>query len=321
MPNLTVNCEELLFHKILFDYGNSVIHYITIIPLTICIVVFTRIVINSESGNNSQMFRYFLVKSIFDLISLLSIIPMTGYFCDGCGESYLWNVWYIWIFYYSYFVSVSLSNCMEIFGTLDCYLMIRNKITRLMTLKSFYSILVTFLLVHLIANIHYVLMFEIIISNENKTSYKIGKSDYYGTDYYNILNYAELIYREIVPVIILLILNGLTLCELRKVSLRKRTLMKQNNSQQLNGTAIREVEMNKVKLIFFTSFSFTILRLPYVIYEIFHEEDTFWKCYYFPLCIKLYDLSFAIQIVNYYLFNKKFRNHLKMTLQLKRINN
>jgi hypothetical protein len=294
--------------------------------ITFCIIVFIRIIVNSKNEKKSQMFKYFLCKSIFDLLVFLTVIIDIGYYCNNCGTNYAWQLWFVWIYFYAYTVFVSISNLMEIAATIDCYLLVENKLQILMEKKFFVSFLIFSIVFNVIINIHYYFIFKIVENsdeNSNKTTFTVIDSmNYIEKSYFPIINYSILAYREILPLTILIIINILILLTFRKVSARKKKM--QGNATTgtvISNAAIRiqRAEKNKLKLIFIVSFSYVVLRMPFTIYQVpFHGRNLFWECYYYPATIRLYDLSFFIQIFNYYFFNNKFKKYFLLTIKFQR---
>jgi hypothetical protein len=310
-----VNCENFLNYQILINHGIYIFIYGTIIATLVCIVVFTAIVSNNStttaSNNKGQMFNYFLVKSISDLIMYLSLIPEYLYIKDTYGsKSYLWQIWYIWFYRYIYNTSISFSNYMEIAAAIDCYLMIKNKLKFLITKRTFYIVLVSSLLINMSMNVYYIFRYEIIsdVYLVNQTSiqlYKIESSNFSMTTYSKAIHYISMIHREIIPLIILSVMNVFILLLLKVAAARKKQT--QRTSQRYIGTAIYNAQINKIKMILIISFSYIILRLPQAYYVLKPRNSIFWNCFYFSISVRMYDSSFLIQFFNYYFFNKTFK--------------
>jgi hypothetical protein len=174
-----LNCQHFLYFKIVFDIVSKILQYGSISELTLCIIVFFRIVINSKKERKSQMFKYFLCKSIFDLFVFLAVIIEIRYYCENCGTTYAWQLWYIYIYYYAYTAFISISNIMEIAATVDCYLIVENKFQFLMKNKVFNGILIISIILNIFINVHYIFIFKIVeINNEetNVTTYTVVNS-------------------------------------------------------------------------------------------------------------------------------------------------
>jgi hypothetical protein len=309
-----VDCYQYLLFKILMYYGTWIFIYGTIITTTLCIIIFTRIVLSNSAtmtrndNSRSQMFLYFLVKSISDLIAFLCLVP--EYFYISFEErSYWWQMWYIWFYKYLLYSTISFSNYMEIAATLDCYLMLKNKYKFLLTKKIFYTVIAVNIAMTLLIEMYQIFTYEIVINdsfnNNTFKSYQINPSNFSQTAYYDTLNYVSVMYREIMPLAILSIINVFILLLIKETSNRKK--MTQGYQRNV-GIAIHNAEMNKIKMILIISFSYIILRLPHMFYQLKPKRiGTFWDCFYFPISIRFYDFSFLIQLFNYYFFNKTFR--------------
>jgi hypothetical protein len=313
-----MNCDSILFYQILSNYGNRLVPCGTIITSIICIIVFARINDSSRNDNRkSQMFKYFLMKSVYDLTANIYVLFEILNYIHDYSHTYLWGLWFIWLYNYLFYLSVSLSNCMEVAATFDCYSMISNKFKFLLNKKSFYVFLIVTGIVNALLNVHYLFIYEIVRGADlslNKTGYSYVFTNYTTKSYFNSIQYTILIWRDVITLVLLLTLNCLILFALRNISKRKKILRKNNTALNI-ANEMRNAELNKVKFILIISFSFIILRMPDSIYQIpFHDDNTFWECYYKPMYIILYDLSFLIQIFNYYFFNKKFKNYFNSTL-------
>jgi hypothetical protein len=320
-----LECQDLVYFKIMFDYLAKLLQYGSIIGLTFCIIVFSRIVENSKNENKGQMFKYFLSKSVFDILVFLTVILDSAYYCNNCGTNYVWQLWYIWIYYYAYTVFVSISNLMEIAATIDCYLLVTNKFKFLLEKRIFVGFLLSSIVFNVIINVHYYFIFKIVENSDgtlNRTTFTVIDSmDYIRKSYFPIINFSILAYRELLPLLILIVINILIMLTFKKVSARKRQM--QGRATTLSNAEIRiqRAEKNKLKLIFIVSFSYILLRMPFTIYQVpFHGRNMFWECYYFPTSIRLYDLSFFIQIFNYYFFNNKFKKYFLLTIKLRKDN-
>jgi hypothetical protein len=320
-----LDCQDLLYFKIVFDIGSKILQYGSILGLTFCIIVFFRIIINSKKEPKSQMFKYFLCKSIFDLLVFVTVIIDIGYYCENCGTTYVWQLWYIWIYYYAYTAFVSISNIMEIAATVDCYLIVENKFQFMMKNKVFNGVLIISIILNIFINVHYIFIFKIVeINNEetNSTTYTVVDSmEYIEASFFPFINYSILIYRELLPLLILIIFNILILLAFKKVSARKKQM--QTNSGTVSNATLRiqKAEKNKLKLIFTVSFSYVILRMPFTVYQVpFHGRNFFWDCYYFPASLRLYDFSFFIQVFNYIFFNHKFKRFFLLTIKFQKYN-
>jgi hypothetical protein len=321
-----IECSDILFYKIIFVYGGKVTYYGTVLTTFICTIVFTIIVYSSsnKSDNKSQMYKYFLMRSLFDCIAYVITLPEVDYYNGNNSDTYAWQVWFIWIYYYSFYVAVSVSNYMEVAATLDCYLLVKNKFLFLLKNQTFCIVFAVLLVFNILINIHYTLMFDIVenglmvngtLINSSITS---ERSSYTLKSFFSGVNTSLSVYREILPLIFLLILNAFILAFIKEATVRKKRVQTVNNSTN----QIQKAETNKIKMIVAVSLSYIILRTPFAFYDMaLHPSTTFWECYYFAAAIRLYDVSFGIQIFIYYSFNKKFKNCLITTLRLNRITN
>jgi hypothetical protein len=326
-----IDCESVLYYKIIFVYGGRVTYYTTVTATLICTIVFGRLLVYNakrRNDNKSQMYKYFFVRSILDFIAYVTTLPEVDYYngINNINGSFMWQLWLVWIYYYLFYIVVSVSNYMEVAATLDCYLMIKNKLLFLLTSKTFNIILIILTVFNIVLNIHFIFMFNIIQNNgtinETTIGYTTVDSNYVEKSYYNGINTFISIYREVLPLLFLLVLNFFILKVLKEASARKKRLQNNNNNtaSSSSNSNIKQAELNKIKMILAVSFSYIVLRVPFAIHEMaLNPKNLFWECYYYSTSIRLYDISFGIQIFIYYLFNKKFRDCLLMTLKLKSI--
>jgi hypothetical protein len=334
-PTVFSICRSTLFYEIVFVYLVRIIEISTIMTSLISVIIFRKIIKNEPSGRG-QMFKYYMVESIFELLLFLVIVFEVGYHCKGCGRSYEWKVWYVWFYIYSYYAIVTMCSYLEVAAQFDCYIMINNKLKWCQTKKFFISILIFLILFGFIPNSQMIFVFNIIEIKQNFTEKRIffvGISDYYFTDLYNILSYTLTIIREIVPLILLLILNTLVLRTLRKVVKRKRVLLQRsinNNTSTItanenirNGSRIaNDAEINKLKMILFISLDYLILKTPLAINLLpFRQTPKFinniyWHCYFFQSAYTLYFFSYFLKFFIYYHFNKKYREYFNSVFKL-----
>jgi hypothetical protein len=309
------NCAEMFFVNIFLDQLQKAIQISASATCVICIIIFYKIVIN-ERTIKGQMYKYFLIKSVNDLLFILIQISDIIYFCHKCGRHLLDQIWYIIV--YNYFVQIlsSLSAFFEVAASFDCYLTINDKFKFLFTKNSFYTTILIAILFNFILSVDYILIFErinfnLLFPNETKTStsviYGIKYSNYYYTKIHKVLNYIVDINRDLLPVFALFIINILILLKLRDISKRRETVFKQSKAQI---SRIHKAEINKIKMILVISFSYILTRLPYMIYLLpIHGFNIFWECYYLMSVKALYHLSFLIQIIFHYFFNKTFQKY------------
>jgi hypothetical protein len=317
-----INCNDLLFFRIIFVYGGKVTYYGTVLTTLLCTFTFTIIVYRSNSNNSekSQMYKYFLVRSFFDFLVYVSTLPEVEYY-NTKQHSYAWQIWFIWIYLYFFYIFVSVSNYLDVAATLDCYFLVKNKFLFFLKKKTFFIVLTVLMVINIVFNIHFLLIYDIIKNDtfKNSSTWILKRSDYGTRPFYLGLNTLISIYREVLPLILLLIINLFILLFIKETSARKRRI--QTNSNR-TATNIENAKMNKIKMIIAVSLSYLILRTPFLINEMsLHSKTIFWECYYYSVAIRLYDTSFGIQIFIYFSFNKKFRNCLVNTFKLNKIFN
>jgi hypothetical protein len=312
-------CKDTLFYEIVFIYINRTISVSAILTSLISILIFMRIIKREPTGNG-QMFKYLIAVSIFELFLFLIIIFEIGYHCQGCGKSLGWKVWYVWFQVYFYFSFITIANYLEVFATLDCFLMINNKLVCLLTKTVFVIILLFLIVFSFISYFHNIFVFKFIKVNQfnNETSvYSVGITDYFNTDLFKGLAFSLTFIREVLPLFLLLLLNILIFITLRNVVEHKKRLETFSNSNSNNNNNnIRhaiQAEISKLKMIFSVSFCYIIFRTPLAVYLLpIHGTGYFSECYFFRTSYVFYNFSYIIKFFIYYFFNKKFRKYLNV---------
>jgi hypothetical protein len=281
-----------------------------------------------------------MVAAIVDLFYFLSIIFLIGYECEGCGNSYGWQIWYNWIYFYFSLSNMTVSNYLEVAATFDCYLMINNRLKCLQTNKFFKGMVPLLIIMGFSINFHNVFTFRI---NESKnifispiTNVTINTSIYYSTvtsyfftNLYNVMNNVTIFIRELLPIVILIILNVLTLLTLRKVMKKKYRLQnKTNNSNTTANTTTfsstrssgdnntnrmtSQAEINKLKMIIIICSNYILLRIPFAVEMSTNNiKNSIWFCEFFQISFLFYNFSYFMKFIIFFIFNKHFKKHLK----------
>jgi hypothetical protein len=311
------SCVSSLTYTIVINYLDRVILYSGTINTIVCIAVWAKIVKTDSSANNSQMFRYLLLKSIIDVLIFLIRASEVIYFSEilHINQTLIMKIWFLWFYLYAQSVFVITSGMLEVIATFTCYIAISNKLEILKTKLSFYMISLTIILSASLFNI-YILFSENIVRDESlngTNSYSLNETNFYRTNFYENLQHINRILKDIVPLIGLVIFNTLIFVILHKTSKNKKVLLSNKPiTGQIVSTALH-AEVNKFKMILLVSLNYIIFRLPYVVLRLrSRKRDNEVECYYHIFSIFLYDFSFYLPIFFYYSFNKKFEKYLKL---------
>jgi hypothetical protein len=296
--NVTIKecMSESLFWKIIGYYLHVTIDIVGSIFNLLCIIIFIKIVKN-ESRLNSNMFNYLLLKSFLDFLTSFFDIPQAFYVFSNStfNTSYVIQIWRKYYFYYFSNVFALSSSICEIAASLDCLLLISNNFSYFKKKIVFYVFTVVLNVFSVLFFIPAIFRYEIF---KNESSYTIVPTKFKSSTfirYYWILNY---ILRDYLTLAILLILNILILVALNRSTQRRKKL----KSSQMVQMATR-AENSKIKMILFSSLFF-LMRIPTVYYN--YAYASVGNCFEYIVGV-LYISSYALPIVTYILFNKKFK--------------
>lgn len=277
----------------------------------ICIVVFIKIVKRETVSNNSNLFKYLLMKAFCDFIYFLMIIPeiIYNHKDQTYDTSYLLQIWFKWIDEYLINIFELLSVFFEIAATFDCYLLISQRLKCFINKLTFYLFSIITIIFCTLYYIPFIIGVDIKSknitindSNANEIIYYYEYNDFESSDfsYYHLFIHSLL--RDILPIFILIILNVLILLFLYKTKKNKRNFANKNSSSIISA---RRAENNKIKMIIFISLLY-LLHFPMILKNFGFLNNIY-------LCLIFFQISYAISIVSYILFNKTFR---KYTFQL-----
>jgi hypothetical protein len=329
------NCAHNLF-KDVFKYLGRVIEFGTIVTSILSIIVFWRIIRNELI--RGQMFKHLMVAAIVELFYFINSVAIIGFECEGCGNSYAWQIWFNWIYYYLNICNMTASNYFEVAAAFDCYIMITNKLKCFQTDKSFKIIVSIFLIFSFALNFYSILGFEMIKENvsinvnnftiESIIYYTIATSFFF-TKTFGILNKFAIVSREILPIVFLIILNVLIMLTLRRVMKNKHQLHegRNNTNHETNNnntipSAIRtnrsttQAEINKLKMVIIICFNYILLRIPFVVNMTPNFNGTIWFCQFYQSSLVFYNLSYFMKFIIFFCFNKHFKKHFKSIFKL-----
>ena len=122
---------------IISTYVNTAISVVGLITNSICIVVFTMIIMG-EKSLPGQMFKYLLFKAIYDTAQFWIQVFAPLYFCPTCStyETYGSQLWYVWFYYYAENLFELASGFLEVAATFDCLITVKQMFPRLKTNRA-----------------------------------------------------------------------------------------------------------------------------------------------------------------------------------------
>jgi hypothetical protein len=296
--NSTSKCISL-------DDSERVLFIIGIITNSICIFVFSIIIIKQHQQQHGNMFKYLLLKSIVDL--LFSFINILDYFnvCQSSNELICVLV-HIWVFKYLQITIATLSIVFEVAATVDCYININRKLLCCQNNQFFYSFSILTIILLFLFYLVYPLSFVVV--KLNLDYYKIEKSKF-GMFFYH-LNPAFLdsLLRDFVLFIILVVLNLLILISLMKATQHRRLILVSNSNNNTSMlTSSQKAERRKMIMILATGSNYMIGHFPNFIWYFLQS--------YFnipPNCNIIFvdfflNLSYVDGIFLYFFFNNIFK--------------
>jgi hypothetical protein len=319
MENLTINSTSItvkydILSVILGFYVQTVMTYAGALLNFICILIFIEIV-RYEHSNQGNLYKYLLVKSILDCLFCVQTIPQMFYYrADfSTNKSRGMQYWFKYNFYYFYPVLSLASVWFEVAASIDCLLLIARKFQWHKTLFCFWSVTVSLIVACLIFYIPTLFWFEIERYEDGGYYSKVTK---FGLTRLMTYHYVLIhsILRDIIPAIISIFLNSMIVYYIREVKVRRQNMEIQHSVTINHQTSTmvkkaQKAEKNKIKMIFFTSFTH-FFHLPGIIYNmnLFNVRS---NNFLTQLCILSVSFSYFVPIVSYSAFNKNFSKYIK----------
>jgi hypothetical protein len=300
--------SQLLKQLVSYYLPNGVYMFGSILNL-ICILCFIKI-IRDERSNSSNMFKFFLLKSMSDFTFCFLFIPHIIYNYPASSMLKKSLPLVIWLYFFNRYIAFAakiMSVFFELAASFDCLFFISQKLGALRTKRSFYIISIVIIVFCLTFSVISLLFrrIESEFSTEyNTTFYKTVKTQIYNTDLYDIYYMSNSIIRDIMPLILLILINIMVLIELKKATKRRQRLLTSKKRSLSTLKIARNVENNKIRMIVFTSLNH-LLHIPIILYN---TRAVSGVCSVVDsLFVLLYETSYAIPFFSFILFNKIFR--------------
>jgi hypothetical protein len=300
--NETANNSCIIAYK----YANYIILPTGILLNLICIIIFTEI-IKSESPNQQQcnLFRYLLLKSIYDCLYPILLLPEFNYFRADEVSSVSTFKMQLWNLYSKKFLThicTTLSLFLEICASFDCLLMITQYLRKLRSRFCFKLSVVLSFVCFILYYLPIFLSYKIVVAvheHRHSNDTVLYRCDFTGNKYLKVYKDLDIVLRDLVSISFLVGLNLLILIAIKQTSERKKRIQ----GQHFDGanSLSHRAEMNKVKMILFTS-SIYLLHLPNLIGNFIDEN--YCNNLIFKISIRL---SYAISFFSYLFFNKNFK--------------
>jgi hypothetical protein len=298
---------------------NSIYFYTEYTTLTvgilfnlISIVIFNKIIKN-EQQNRGHLYKYFLIKSFADLGVLAVSLPEMFYFplnSPDSNDSYGMQIWYIYFYYYFFNIFAYLSSFCEAAASFDCLMLVYGKYTFYKSKCFFVCSIGGVFGFSLIFLAPIVFLFKIDL-NEESRSYSIKYMEYKNNFHliYRIVYYSV---RDLIPLIVLFIFNTSILVILKRITTSRQQVL---TSADPSIRRSRSAEKNKLKMILFTSLSYTFHFPILIVYTgIVPLPLTVFFVRFFNFLLLL---PYVVSFFSYISFNTHFRRYFYRILSMK----
>jgi hypothetical protein len=299
-------------------YLQTVMIYAGAVLNFICILIFI-IIIRNEQYDQGNLFKYLLVKSVFDFLFFLQNIPQMFYYrVDfSVNDSYGMQYWFIYCFYFLYPLTSQLSVWFEIAASIDCLCLVARKFQWHKTTRCFWKVTLSMIGISIIYYSPLLFWYKI-EKNESGNGYRpvIKHINEFLFLLFYYLSFIHIIFRDVLPLFVSIILNLMILFYIRRLTIAHKNM----NSSVINNTSImvkrlQKVERNNMKMMLFTSF-IHVFHIPVIIYNLnaFNVKS---KHFLSMLCILSINFSYFIPIISYIKFNTTFRRYISIMLGYK----
>jgi hypothetical protein len=263
-----------------------------------------------KNGQSDDMYKYFLMKSICQMMGCLfsTLYPMYFYF-GHLTFTYMMVVWYIWFQNYIIKALFMASTGFEIAATFSCAISIEKQMKWCEKRLSFWLWVLFILILSFGGEIFPVFTMYI---NKFKEVDQFNRTIFQYSVFYNELgfknwefNLSESIIKEVLFLLILLLLNCFILFKLIQIGRRKKRLTSNSSNIQNSNRAGNR----KIKMIIVLFLTFLLGHLPNVIYfgvNIHFYAHIFWVEFKAYGEIFLY-LSYSTSFFVYFAFNNIFK--------------
>jgi hypothetical protein len=298
------------FFEDLYYYSVRIIIPLGIIFNSLCTIVFVKIL---RKNNNTNLFRYLLIKSVCEFIYFILYSPTIMYYHkNGDNDrSYILQLWRQFIRNYVMYVFEMMIGFLDIFASLDCLLMF-SKLTFYKKKLTFYLITgISFIfgfLFYIVSLFKFHITSKYVKSKKNKTilveQFYFKRTEFQSTTFSRYHLFIHNIFRDMLPLVSLFIINILLFIWFRNVTEKRKSL---NNSKSKMIILSKKAETKRVKMILFASAVY-LLHVPIIIKNFFNfGDEACWK----SITFIAYDLSLCLPLILYIRFNKVFELFFK----------
>jgi hypothetical protein len=298
--------NQTVYNEIVVDfivYSKILIYIIGILTNSFCVLIFIKI-IREEINGPSNMFRYFLIKSIIGLIYFTSQSLIHLREIHKLANTFMISL--IWIIFQNYISLIArlASSFFEIAASLDCLLLIVRNFEAFIKKSTFYIVTTIIISYSCLFYVFSIFTYKICtLSSHNDTFlFSEEESDFYKTETYIIMSRLHTIQRDIINFVLLLIINILILKQLQKATIRRRNISSHGSSL---ASIASNAEVKKMKMILLICLIYS-LHFPSILYHFnvfFLDINDFNS----DIIVLLLDLTSTLSIVPYLLYNNTFK--------------
>jgi hypothetical protein len=270
---------------------------------TICVPIFYKIIKSEPANIQSNLFRFYLSKSVCDLIYPILVLLKLPHNSE-CYDYYILQLLSLFNEFLIGFVML-LSVLFEILASIDCLLMISRKFQQLRTTFCFKITMIISIISISLAYMPFLFYSKINVIEDYSSNLTVHYQ-------YNLTTHNLKVYRfhlsflaslrDGSSILISIFFNILIIIFLHKTFKRKLKVQSEKHRTSVRINTQR-AELNKVKMVIFTSLVY-LLHLPSFFRYIFNLKVG--TCFYSMslMCIRI---SYAIPFFSYFLFNNNFR--------------
>jgi hypothetical protein len=302
-----------IFAVVLGFYVLNIMMYTGAALNLICILIFIKIV-KDEQPNQGNLFKYLLLKSVFDCLFCIQNFPQPFYYrADfSISESYVMQYWFKHGMYYLYPLTSQLSVWFEIFASIDCLFLISRKFPFHKTKICFWMVTISLITINILYYIPFGFLRYTIEEYSDGGYYtkitKLGSS--FLIDFQLML--VHNVFRDILPLFISIVLNGIIFYYIRQLTVSRKKMTASVSSVTNQTSAMvkkaQKTEWNKIKMMMFTSV-IHIFHIPLVFFN-FNMFNVRSNSFLTQLCLLSINVSYFIPIVAYVAFNSTFERYV-----------
>jgi hypothetical protein len=311
----TLNSQFDVFSVVLGFYLLNIMTYMGAVLNLFCILIFIKIV-KAEQSNQGHLFKYLLIKSLFDCLFCVQNFPQMFYYrADfSISRSYAIQYWFMYCFYFLYPLTSQLSVWFEVAASIDCLFSVSRRFQFHKTKKCFWIVTIALISINFINYFPYLFRFTIEEYDDGdgyfiKTT-KLGASRFIIYDHTLIHN----IFRDVLPLFISIILNAIIFYYIRQLTMKRKQMIAptlstfSNHITNVMVKKAQKAEKNKIKMMFFTSF-IHIFHVPVIFFN-FNILNVRSNNFLAQLCLLSINMSYFVPIISYAAFNNTFERYL-----------